>query len=229
MTKDKGIIFAADIQQESMLLAIAQETCAYIRGVKVGGVALYENGWGLIEKIKRVCPRPVYADLKLMDIPYVAEKLASRAFRHGADGIMVCGACGRDTLSVCRKCAGDKMVFVFTQFTHSSGLITDRMADTYVGVALETGCDGIQVPANRPVRIGKVREWVGDGLKIVSCGIGAQGAPMGSAIKAGADYEIIGRAIYERALAGESPREAAVDACHAAELVDKAMNLLTLS
>ena len=38
-------------------------------------------------------------------------------------------------------------------------------------------------------------EIVADRL-IISCGVGYQGTPYGSAVKAGADFEIIGRAIY---------------------------------
>jgi len=42
-------------------------------------------------------------------------------------------------------------------------------------------------------------------MLIISPGVGAQGAPFGSAIRAGADYEIVGRAIY----ASQDPAAAA--------------------
>ena len=42
-----------------------------------------------------------------------------------------------------------------------------------------------------------MRDLVGPGLTIVCCGVGAQGGKYGHAIAAGADFEIIGRAIYQ--------------------------------
>lgn len=63
--------------------------------------------------------------------------------------------------------------------------------------ALKLGCDGVQVPGTFPERISAVRERVRAKLKIVACGIGRQGPAVGSAIQHGADYEIIGRAIYD--------------------------------
>lgn len=53
---------------------------------------------------------------------------------------------------------------------------------------------------------------MGNSLVIISCGIGKQGPIVGSAIAAGADYEIIGRSIYNPEKLGKTPREAAITA-----------------
>ena len=50
---------------------------------------------------------------------------------------------------------------------------------------------------NVQVIVKKARDIIGEDSIIVSCGIGAQGGKFGGALAAGADYEIIGRAIYE--------------------------------
>ncbi len=91
-------------------------------------------------------------------------------------------------------------------------------ANKYIDLALAL-CDGVQVPATKPGRIQEVRNKVGDKLLIISCGIGTQkfynsenqGPEIGSAIKEGANYEIIGRSIY--ANKDLSPRDAAIKAC----------------
>jgi orotidine-5'-phosphate decarboxylase len=53
---------------------------------------------------------------------------------------------------------------------------------------------------------------MGDRLILISCGIGKQGPKIGSAIAAGADYEIIGRSIYSPKELGMTPGEAAITA-----------------
>jgi orotidine-5'-phosphate decarboxylase len=51
-------------------------------------------------------------------------------------------------------------------------------------------------PATRPERIVALRKII-DNLEIISPGVGAQGGKASDAIRAGADYIIVGRAIYE--------------------------------
>jgi orotidine-5'-phosphate decarboxylase len=71
-------------------------------------------------------------------------------------------------------------------------------------LAVETGATGVIAPATRPERVAHIRGIIGD-LKILSPGVGAQGGSAADTIKAGADYIIVGRAIYQ----SENPKEAA--------------------
>lgn len=210
MTNLKGLILAADIWQKDRLLSTVEQVSPYIEAVKIGNVALLDHGWGIIKEVKEFTDKPVIVDLKLMDIPYIAEMLARKALMNEADGILICGPAGGDTISVCKGIFEKKMVFVFTQFTHMTGLISDEMADEYIDLAIILRCDGIQVPATMPQRISAARKKVGDNLTIISCGVGEQGADIGSAISAGADYEIIGRGIYNPRPQIITPREAAM-------------------
>jgi orotidine-5'-phosphate decarboxylase len=193
----KGIILAADVWEKPKLFSLIRDVSPFVEAIKVGSVVLCEHGWRIIEEIKTITERPIIADLKLMDIPYIAEILSKKAYAHGADGLLICGPVGGETIAACKSTFRDKLVFVFTQFTHMTGLISDEMADEYVDLALILGCDGVQVPATLPGRISAVRKQVGEKLLIISCGVGVQGAGIGDAILSGADYEIIGRHIYE--------------------------------
>ena len=197
MFDSKGIIFAADISNKKQLLNTIEQVSQFIEGVKIGTTVLFEHGWRILRNIKTVTDKPIIVDLKIMDIPYFTKKYAKNAFENGADGILICGAAGVESVSVCKEVFRDKFVFVFTQFTHLSGLITEKMADEYIEIAKFTKCEGIQMPATIPNRITKVRKMVGNHMIIISCGVGAQGAKFRSAISQGADYEIIGRAIYD--------------------------------
>ncbi|MBI4679869.1 MAG: orotidine-5'-phosphate decarboxylase [Nitrospirae bacterium] len=214
MNNEKGIIFAADIIDKSSLLKIITEVSPFIKAIKIGNIVLYEHGWKIISEIKKISDLPIILDLKFMDIPDMAEKVAKAAYDVKADGVMLCGATGSNTISEFMRYHKTMKVFVFTEFTHCDGEINKTMADKYIETAVTLGCDGVQVPGTKEKRIREVRENVGNDLIIICCGIGSQKAcgkgnettNFGSAIEAGADYEIIGRAIYE----SNTPREAAL-------------------
>lgn len=194
--RERGIFFAADIEDRTNLLSTIRSVSPFVEGIKLGNTVLYAHGWKIIEEIKKISDKPIIADLKLMDIPEIARRLTLSAVNAGADGLMICGIAGEETIDECRAFSKDKMLFVFTEFTHETGLIDSQMADGYIQLALKYRCDGIQVPGTKHNRIKEVREKIGNNMIIISCGVGAQGPLYGSAIKAGANYEIIGRAIY---------------------------------
>ena len=78
------------------------------------------------------------------------------------------------------------------------------------------GVDGVVLPATRPERVKKLVKIVKNAY-VISPGIKAQGANPGDAILNGADYEVVGRAIYE----ADNPKRAAeeiykevIERCH---------------
>lgn len=142
----RGIIFAADIPDEKRLLKTVEEVAPYVEAIKLGNVVFWEHGLRVIQLVKQRTEKPIIADLKFMDIPHMAELAAARVLSSGGDGIMISGPSGGDVMSACKTVLGDRMVFVFTQFTHETGLIADEMADEYIDLALTVGGTGIQVP-----------------------------------------------------------------------------------
>jgi orotidine-5'-phosphate decarboxylase len=211
MDHSKGVMFAADIPDIKSLLRIVQEVSPWVSAIKLGNAVLLQHGLRLIKEVKQVTDRPVIIDAKIMDIPYVAGTIAEQVLAHGGDGLTVCGPVGYDTLGMCKSILRDKALIVFTQFTHDYSLITDEMANQYVDLAVALDCTGVLVPATLPERIGYVRKRIGDSTIIISCGVGYQGPKVGSAIEQGADYEIIGRAIYSPS-DSKTPAEAAANA-----------------
>ncbi len=209
MLDSAGIIFAADISKKEFLLNTIRAVSPFVEAIKIGNLVLLEYGLEIIKIIKDNTNKPLLVDIKFMDIQYIAEQIVTKIISEGGDGIMISGVVGGDVISSCRKIMSNEMLFIFTQFTHMTGLISDEIADECIDLSIALKCDGVQIPATIPHRILNVREKVGDKLTIISCGIGAQGANIGSAIASGANYEIIGRSIYQPIAPNHSPAEAA--------------------
>ena len=127
----------------------------------------------------------------------MAVEILGLGSEQGMDGALIWGLAGEETVYACISSFPDLMIFVLTEYTHTSKAIDEKKSNDIAFMAAKLGAYGIQAPATRPYRISKLRKIIGNNLKIISCGIGYQGAPYGTALKHGADFEIIGRAIYE--------------------------------
>jgi orotidine-5'-phosphate decarboxylase len=209
LERKTGIILALDLPNKKQALSLLHNIRDQIDCVKVGHVLVLKEGLRVIRQIKKIQDLPVIADFKICDIPYISGKIAKTLVQVGCDGIVVHGFMGPDGIEECVKEAKGGMIFVVTELTSLGGeIFMQPVADDVARMAKELGAYGIQAPATRPHRIERLRQIVGDGITIISCGIGAQGSPPGTAIKAGADFEIIGRLIYDSSNPLESARKA---------------------
>ena len=75
--------------------------------------------------------------------------------------------------------------------------------------ALKWGADGVVVGATVPQKIAEVKQILGEKVPIYSPGVGAQGGAAETAVKAGANYLIVGREITN----SDDPAQAAHTLC----------------
>lgn len=76
--------------------------------------------------------------------------------------------------------------------------LTGEQMPQYVSFArkaVQWGADGVVVGATRPEKVAEVKLVLGDKAAIYSPGVGAQGGGAEAAVRAGADYLIVGREI----------------------------------
>lgn len=201
MQKNNRIILALDVEDSKRALQLCEEVAGYIDAIKVGYPLILNAGLGFIEKIKQF-NKPVIADFKVADIPDIGRKICEIAVKSGADYVIVHGFVGEDVVKACSEVA---KIFVVAEMSHPGA--KDYMgseADKIAAMAKKYAY-GIVAPATRPERIRQLRKIVGEGVIIISPGIKTQGAKAGDAIKAGADFEIIGRGIC----AAQNPKKAA--------------------
>lgn len=203
----KGIIFAADILEREYLFNVLSSIRDFIEYTKISNLLLYEYGWKIIDEIHSCTKKPILLDLKMMEFPYMVHLILKRALDFNLQSIMISGYIGEEGIVSCFATAAEKKkdleVFLFTEFTNANEMITKTLANKCIKLAQDLRCFGVQVPGTKLSRIREVRDNIGDSLKIISCGVGFQRNSknqitcIGDAIKAGADYEIVGRGIFQ--------------------------------
>lgn len=155
--KEKGIIFSPDFINIEKIFNITEKCHEYFSAIKIGNLTIYKEGINVIRKFKDRFDLPIICDFKLMDIPDIAERIIAIGVENGMDGAMIWGLAGEETLCSCIYSFPDIMLFVLTEYTHSSETINPRISNEMAQLAVEIGAYGIQAPGTRPHRITELR------------------------------------------------------------------------
>lgn len=194
MQKKNRIILALDVKSRMDALRVVESARESVDAVKVGWPLILAAGPDVIIDIAKI--KDVICDMKIADIPSVNTLIVQQAMSRRASAVICHGFTGEDSVKACVDAAKGQ-VFVVTEMSHPGGKqFTAPVADKLAALAKSAGARGIVAPATRPDRIADLRRIIGN-LEIISPGVGAQGGKASDALKAGADYIIVGRAIYE--------------------------------
>lgn len=205
--KGSGLIFAADLPSYSQNATVIEQIRDIIDVVKINTPLLLAEGCGVIETLKSDFGVPVFADIKVADVPHTNSAIVTKMKQAGAAAVMVHGFIGPDGIDAALAAADNELgIIVQLELTSPGGrvfnaAIADDMAELMSGLPIF----GFQAPGNRPKRIADIRRIVGPDPIIVCCGVGVQGGTIENAIRAGGTYAIVGRAIYM----ADRPAEAA--------------------
>jgi orotidine-5'-phosphate decarboxylase len=190
------LILALDVTDRATALSLSRDVVDCVDAIKIGYPLVLAAGLEIVNTISELAP--VVADFKIADIPNTARLICSSAFEAGASGVIVHGFTGRDSVMECVRTAREHKgdIFVVTEMSHPGAVdFMQQHALTLARLAVESGAAGVIAPATRPEKVKHIRSIV-DKLRIMSPGVGAQGGNAGDAIRAGADYVIVGRSIY---------------------------------
>ncbi len=181
-------------------------------GFKVGLPLIVREGVkGLREVVSVMNTELVIADLKLADIGYVMSLVTRAVAEAGVNTVIAHAFTGtegalEELLRVCNE-LGIKLVLVAFMSHLGAVKVMKKVFMDLLDVVKEINAWGAVLPATIPEVVREGRKYLGTAFKILSPGVGAQGAEPGDALCAGADYEIIGRLITR----AENPLEAALN------------------
>ncbi|MDD4308313.1 MAG: orotidine-5'-phosphate decarboxylase [Thermoplasmata archaeon] len=209
MKLDSRLILALDITDREKAIGIAAKVQNQVDAVKVNYPFVLGCGMGAVKDL--AAKVDVICDFKVADIPNTNRLIVEQARKSGACGIICQAFPGRDSLEACIKAAEGMDVFVVTEMSHpGADMFMMPVAERMARLAVDVGATGIIAPATKPEKIKALRKIVGN-LRILSPGVGAQGGSASETILAGADYVIVGRAIYDAADPGAAAKKIAAE------------------
>ena len=212
------LVLALDIKNDKLVekaKRLLDEVSSYICCVKLNKHLLLPLSLNevleIVDEAHEAC-LPVIADCKMCDIGLTNEVEASMYFNANFDAITVMPLPGwTDGLEGVFKLASErgKGVLVVTHMSHRGAIeffdlivydqsvgVFDALHRVFTRRARMWGADGLIIGATRPEVIAYTREVIGD-KPIFAPGAITQGGNPIEALRAGASYIIIGRAICE--------------------------------
>jgi len=169
------------------------------------------NGMQKILRLAQERGLPTIMDCKINDVGYTNRAIAEYYFNAGFDAVIANPFVGwEEGLQPVFEVAKSKRrgVILLVYMSHKGAPEgygqtildpkTERYTLQYVAFtqrALEWKADGAVVGATYPEKIKEVHSILKDSVPIFSPGVGAQGGDVKTAVKAGARYLIVGRAI----------------------------------
>ncbi|MCX5781507.1 MAG: orotidine-5'-phosphate decarboxylase [Elusimicrobia bacterium] len=195
----KKIILALDINNKEKALKLVSDMSPYIDLFKVGPILFLKEGKEIIKMIKGL-GKEVFLDLKFHDIPATVQRSVESAKELGVYSLTVHSSGGREMLYAASSVANRPKIWAVTVLT-SHKAKTEEIAKKAL-FAKECGLDGVIAS---PLEIEEIKKVCGKDFTVVTPGIRTEKidddqkriATPASAVKAGADFIVIGRPIIE--------------------------------
>lgn len=220
MSARERLIVALDVPDADAARALVDRLAGRVGMFKVGSQLFSAAGPGLVREIAGRGER-VFLDLKYHDIPNTVAGAVASAGGLGVSLVDVHGLGGRAMIeaAAAARPAGARLLAITILTSHDERTLAEiglggTVPDAVVRLARlakDGGADGVVAS---PHEIGLIREACGAGFLIVTPGIRPAGAAVGdqarlatpaAALRAGADYLVVGRPI----LAAGDPAAAA--------------------
>lgn len=211
------LVVAADLSSRDDLVRLVDTLAGTVGVFKIGLQAFIANGPSIVREIVSRGEK-VFLDLKIHDIPNTAKHAVAEAASLGASIATVHAAGGRSMLEAC---AHESLlvlgVTILTSLEEADLLqigFGGNAVENAVRLARLTQDAGLRGVVASPLEIAPIREACGGDFVILTPGIRPAGSDAGDqrrtmtpgeAIRAGADYIVVGRPITSAA----DPRSAA--------------------
>jgi orotidine-5'-phosphate decarboxylase len=210
-----ALCLALDVADADAAVAWVARTCGAVATYKIGLELFTSEGPSVVDRIRRAGAERVFLDLKLHDIPNTVAGAVRSLSRLGVDDLTVHVAGGRAMLEAARAAAGSMRLLGVTVLTSLDAVALAEVGEggaepadvVCLRARLAAAC-GLGGVVCSPVEVGRVREVVGPGLRLVTPGIRNLSDAAGDqrrtltpaeARRAGADLLVIGRPVLSAA------------------------------
>ncbi len=204
-----GVMLALDLDDPVEALDVVRELGNAAAGYKVGSQLFCRQGPAVVDEIRRAGGQ-VFLDLKFHDIPNTVAKAVGAAAERGVSWLTVHASGGHSMIRAAVAAAGGAKVLAVTVLTSLTPVELERVG---VGVAvegqvlrlaelaLEAGAHGVVCS---PREAALLRKELGQGFLLVTPGVRPAGsskddqdrvATPAEAVRAGADYLVVGRPV----------------------------------
>ena len=173
-----------------------------IYAFKVGALLEMEGLKSVISQIREYSQLPIIIDhQKLADIPSIIKKFVEKIASFEVDGVILLGYVGPISITTFIESCQDQGLanYIVAEMSHqgASEYIKETTHQNIVRLARELNATGVVCPATKTKSIQNCSEILkGSTLGIMSPGHGPQGGGADSAVKAGADWIVVGRSFY---------------------------------
>ncbi len=213
----KSFIVALDLTSGAEALAMVDRLGEQANYHKVGSQLFTREGPGLVSELKDR-GRKVFLDLKYHDIPNTAARAVEAAAELGVDMLTLHAAGGTAMMAAARDAVGDDgpLLVGVTLLTSFNAADVEDVWDKEIrsireevgrlaGLAADAGLDGVVASA---LEVEALKRKHGSEFIVVTPGIRLEGEPVADqartatpaeAIRAGADYLVVGRSVYAAA------------------------------
>jgi len=203
----KKIILALDVYDLKKAEKLIQDTKNYIDIYKVGPILFLQFGKEIIKIIKDN-GKKVFLDMKFHDIPATVARAVQSARDLGVYSLTVHSDGGEEMLKAAASVENSPKIWAVTVLT--SQITSPEEVIKRAKLAKNCGVDGV---ISSPLEIKLIKENCGKDFEVVTPGIRPAKADDDqkriatpeSAIKAGADFIVVGRPVLE----ADNPAEAA--------------------
>lgn len=187
------VIFAADLPSFDANVSVLQQICELVDVIKVPNALAFREGAHVYGRLSDMFGLPVFADLKVADVPHTNAEIVRVACDGGASAVMIHAFVGPDGIMAALDAAKSRAaVIAQLELTSPGGeVFNSPITEDMAKLSASLGVDGVQAPGNRTSRIREIRKIVGNEIGIVCCGVGAQGGQFRDVVESGADYAII--------------------------------------
>ena len=203
----KKLIVALDVNEKEKALKLVKDLSPYADIFKVGPILFLKEGKEIIKNIKDA-GKEVFLDLKFHDIPATVQRAVESARDIGVYSLTLHSSGGKEML--CAASSVEKRPFLWAVTVLTSQKTSAEEVVKRARLAKDSGLNGVIAS---PLEIEEIKKACGKEFTVVTPGIRLQEtkddqkrvATPSSAVKAGADFIVVGRPIIEAA----SPAEAA--------------------